>query len=71
MNSCYGHFFFHRSKHLFFLLKQLVKIYIKTKQLIFTDKGLNSPYQITVQDNDVLRRYKKFIVVGQLAYHNP
>ena len=71
MNSCYGHLFFHRSKHLFFLLKKLVRIYIKTKQLIFTDKGLNSPYQITKQDNDVLRRYKKFIVVGQLAYHNP
>ena len=43
-------------------------IYIKTKQLIFTDKGLNSPYQITVQDSDVLRRHKKFIVVGQLVY---
>ena len=55
----------------FFLLHFFVRIYLKTKQLIFTDKGLNSPYQITVQDNDVLRRHKKFIVVGQLAYHNP
>ena len=70
LSSCYGHLSFHRSKP-FFLLQKLVRIYIKIKQLIFADKGLNSPYQITVQDNDVLRRYKKFIVVGQLAYHNP
>ena len=48
-----------------------MRIYLKTKQLIITDKGLNSPYQITVQDNDVLRRHKKSIVVSQLAYHNP
>ena len=30
-------------QNVFFLLHFFVRIYLKTKQLVFTDKGLNSP----------------------------
>lgn len=55
----------------FFRLWLLMRICSKNRQIAVVDRGSNSPLQITAQVRDALRRYKKFIVVGQLVYHNP